>query len=108
MLILMNLLHSREGHDRIAYQATQGVYKTYDSKDSLHELNTDYDAILSYGPEYGPREKRLSEFFEYRTESQNPARRNLNEKQDSQKFPNLADSSNLQSIQLKIGEPMCV
>jgi hypothetical protein len=32
-------------HDRIAYQASRGVYKDYDPTDSLHELNMDYDVI---------------------------------------------------------------
>ena len=76
-------------HDRIAYQASRGVYKDYDPTDSLHELNMDYDVIFSDDPEYGPYEKRLSAFFAHQSERQSQVRRDLNEEQDPQKFAKL-------------------
>jgi len=37
--------------DRIAYQAEQGLYKDYDPANTLHEVSTDLDILLSYDPE---------------------------------------------------------
>ena len=75
--------------DRIAYQATRGVYKDYDPTASLHELNMDYDVIFSDDPEYGPHEKRLSAFFAHRSERQSQVRREVNDEQDPHKFAKL-------------------
>jgi hypothetical protein len=62
--------------DGIAHQAERGVYK-------------DYDTRFSDDPEYGPYEKRLSEFFAHQSERQSQVRRDLNAEQDPQKFAKL-------------------
>ena len=72
--------------DRIGYQAERGVYKNYDPTDSPHALNTDYGTRFSDYPEYGPYERRLSEFVAYRTKSQSQVRRDLKEEKDLHKF----------------------
>ena len=52
-------------------------------------VSTDLDILLNHDPEYGPYEKRLSEFFAHRTKSQSQVRRDLNEEHDPQKFAKL-------------------
>ena len=75
--------------DRTAHQAERGAYKDYESTDSLHELNKDYDTRSSGDPEYGPYEKRLSAFFAHRSERQSQVRQDLDEDQDPHKFARL-------------------
>ncbi|MDA9975448.1 hypothetical protein N9F34_01260 [Alphaproteobacteria bacterium] len=75
--------------DRIAHQAERGASKDYESTDSLHELNKDYDTRSSGDPKYGPYEKRLSAFFAHRSEHQSQVRHDLNKEQDPHKFAKL-------------------
>jgi len=85
--VMRTPIHVR--YDRIAYDVSRGVYTNYDPTDSLHELNTDYDVVFSDDPQYGPCERRLSDFFAHRTKRQAQIRQDLRKEQDPQEFAKL-------------------